>query len=127
TNIYRFSNHFQNTTVYYGAFTDLTNPTFRNYERRKEPQWGARTIFKMSYQVNKSLVQIVFGSEFQKGNFNTRDYVNKNGRAGAIMTNDDIHPKIFSLFAQADVQLPKDWNATAGVSTNNASITINRI
>src|SRR5256714_7696242 len=58
TNIYRFSNHFQNTTVYYGAFTDLTNPTFRNYERRKEPQWGARTIFKMNYQVNKSLVQI---------------------------------------------------------------------
>src|SRR5215831_743339 len=43
TNIYKFSDKFDNTTTVYGDFTDLTNPTFRNYERRTEPQWGART------------------------------------------------------------------------------------
>ena len=127
TNNYRISDHFDNTTTFYGAFTDLTNPTFRNYERRSEPQWGARTIFRSTHHWNQSSLQIVFGSEFQQGYFNTRDYVNKYGKPGDIMTNDYIRPTIFSLFAQGDIQLPKDWDVTLGLSTNLTSIKINRV
>ena len=127
TNNYKFSDRFDNSTTFYGAYTDLTNPTFRNYEKRKEPQWGARTVFKSNYQWKQSLIQIIFGSEFQQGYFNTKDYVNKYGKAGDIMTNDDIRPTIYSLFVQGDIQLPKDWNLTIGLSTNQASININRI
>ncbi|MFI5186686.1 MAG: TonB-dependent receptor family protein [Chitinophagales bacterium] len=127
TNNYRFSDRFDNTTTFYGDFTDLTNPTFRNYETRKEPQWGARTVFKWNRRLNQSSLQIVFGSEFQQGYFNTRDYVNNYGKAGNIMTNDNIRPTDFSVFAQADIQLPKDWDVTAGASTNQTSIYINRI
>ncbi|SRR6266496_2189062 len=127
TNHYKFSGRFDNTTTFYGAFTDLTNPTFRNYEKRKEPQWGARTVFNWNKQLNQSLLQIVFGSEFQQGYFNTKDYVNAYGKAGNIMTNDNIRPTVFSVFAQGDLQLPKDWDLTAGLSTNLTSIKINRI
>ena len=127
TNNYRFSGRFYNTTTFYGAFTDLTNPTFRNYEKRKEPQWGARTLFNWNKQLNQSLLQIVFGSEFQQGYFNTKDYVISYGKPGNIITNDNIRPTIFSVFAQGDLQLPKDWDVTAGLSANLTSIKINRI
>lgn len=127
TNHYSFSGMFDNTTTIYGDFTDLTNPTFRNYERRKEPQWGARTVFKWNDRIKQSLLQIVFGSEFQQGYFNTKDYVINYGKPGTIMTNDNIRPTIFSGFAQVDWQLPKDWDVTAGASTNLTSIYIDRI
>lgn len=127
TNYYKFSDHFDNTTTVYGSFTDLTNPTFRNYEKRKEPQWGARTVFKLNHQLNQSSLELVFGSEFQQGYFNTRDYVINYGEPGDIMTNDNVRPTIFSLFAQADMQLPKDWDVTLGMSTNLTSIHIDRI
>ncbi|HEY2720384.1 MAG TPA: TonB-dependent receptor, partial [Chitinophagaceae bacterium] len=127
TNVYRFSDRFDNTTTVYGDYTNLTNPTFRNYERRTEPQWGARTVFKWNHQFNQSPLQIVFGSEFQQGYFNTKDYVNNYGKPGTIMTNDNIIPTDFSVFAQANIQLPKNWDITAGASTNFSSIYIDRI
>jgi len=127
TNKYRFSDKFDNTTTVYGDYTNLTNPTFRNYEKRTEPQWGARTVFKWNHQQNQSLLMVTFGSEFQQGYFNTKDYVNNYGKPGDIMTNDDIRPSIFFIFAQADLQLPKDWDVTLGASTNFTSIKINRL
>jgi iron complex outermembrane receptor protein len=42
TNEYKFSEHFDNTTSFYGAYSEVKNPTFRNYEKREEPQLGAR-------------------------------------------------------------------------------------
>jgi iron complex outermembrane receptor protein len=127
TNHYKFSDRLDNTTVVYGDYTDLTNPTFRNYERREEPQWGARTVFKWNRQYSRSSLRIVFGSEFQQGYFNTKDYVNTYGKPGAIMTNDNIRPTNFSVFGQLDWQLPKDWDFTVGASTNFTSIYIDRI
>jgi iron complex outermembrane receptor protein len=127
TNVYKFSDKFDNTTTLYGDFTDLTNPTFRNYERRTEPQWGARTVFKLNHHWDHSLLQVVFGSEFQQGYFNTKDYVNNYGKPGSIMTNDNIRPTDFSIFAQADLELQKDWDITIGASTNFTSIYVDRI
>ena len=127
TNNYKFSEKLDNTTTVYGDFTDLTNPTFRNYERRKEPQWGGRTVFRWNHHFDQSFLRIVFGSEFQQGYFNQKDYVNNYGKPGDLMTDDNIRPTIFSLFAQADWQLPKDWDVTLGASTNLTSIHIDRI
>lgn len=127
TNSYKFPGGFDNKTTFYSSFVEVKNPTFRNYEKRKEPQWGARTVFKWSKPIDRSTVQIVFGSELQKGSFNTKTFTNKNGSPDQLQTNDDIHPTIFSLFAQTDLQLPQDWNFTVGVSVNKTSIEINRV
>src|SRR5947208_16737511 len=59
TNEYKFSENFDNKTTFYSSFVELKNPTFRNYEKRKEPQWGARTVFKWNRAINRSLLQIV--------------------------------------------------------------------
>ena len=127
TNEYKFSDGFDNRTTLYSSFVEVKNPTFRNYEKRREPQWGARTVFKWNKPIEKSRLQIVFGGEFQGGSFNTKDWVNKNGSPGAIMTDDNIHPEIYSVFAQTDLQLQKNWNFSFGLSTNRTSIEINRI
>ncbi|MBK5270240.1 MAG: TonB-dependent receptor plug domain-containing protein, partial [Bacteroidia bacterium] len=127
SNDYHFTGHFQNTTILYGAFSQIKNPTFRNYERRTEPHFGGRTVFKWDQQFSNSSLQLLFGAEAQKGFFNTKDFVNVNGKPGAIMTDDDINNRIYSAFAQADLRLLHDWNITTGVSINKSSIEITRL
>jgi iron complex outermembrane receptor protein len=126
TNEYKFSDQFDNRTTFYSSFAEVKNPTFRNYEKRKEPQWGTRTVFKWKKPLNKSILQIILGGELQKGNFNTKTFTNRNGNPDQLQTSDDIHPTIFYLFAQTDLQLTHDWNFTVGVSVNKTSIEINR-
>jgi iron complex outermembrane receptor protein len=126
-NDYHFNEHFQNTTVLYGAFSQIKNPTFRNYERRIEPHFGGRTLFKWNHHFSATSLQFLFGSEAQKGFFNTKTFNNVNGNPGTILTDDDINNWIYSVFAQGDLLLPYNWNITAGVSINKSSITITRL
>lgn len=127
TNQYNLSEHFQNTTTVYGAFSNIKNPTFRNYERRTEPHFGGRTMFRWNRSFTNSSMQLVFGGEAQRGFFNTKTFVNANGNPDAIMTDDDISNWIYSVFVQGDLRLPYNWNITAGISTNQSSITITRL
>ncbi len=123
TNSYRFSPVFQNTTNFYGAYTNYVNPTFRNYEYRSEPHFGGRTIFNYT----KDGFHLSFGGEAQKGFFQTQDYGNKNGSPDTLQTNDNINTWTYTFFAQADVFFGKGWQASAGVSYNESFIGIKRI
>lgn len=127
TNQYHFTDNFQNSTTVYGAFSNIKNPTFRNYERRTEPHFGGRTVFKLNKNIANSSLQVLFGGEAQKGFFNTKTFANVNGAPGAIMTDDDVNNWIYSAFVQGDLRLPHDWNISAGVSINKSSITITRL
>jgi iron complex outermembrane receptor protein len=122
-NTYRFNSTLQNTTNFYGAYTNYVNPTFRNYEFRSEPHFGGRTIF--NYTTDD--LHISFGAEAQKGFFQTQDYGNKNGSPDTLQTNDNINTWTYTLFAQADVFFGKGWQASAGLSYNEAFIGIKRI
>jgi len=126
-NDYHFTEHFQNTTVIYGAFSQIKNPTFRNYERRMEPHFGGRTLFKWDHRFVNTSLQFLFGAEAQKGFFNTKDFANVNGKPGALQTDDDINNWIYSFFAQGDLQLPHDINITTGISINKSFIEITRL
>jgi len=127
TNEYHFTEHFQNTSTVYGAFSQIKNPTFRNYERRTEPHFGGRTLYKWDQQLHNSTLDILFGGEAQKGFFKTQTWANVNGNPGSVLTDDDINNYIYSVFAQADLRLPHNWNITAGASINKSSITITRL
>jgi iron complex outermembrane receptor protein len=122
-NTYRITDKFQNTTNFYGAYTNYLNPTFRNYEFRNEPHFGGRTIFNY----NTDLLHLSFGGEGQKGFFQTQDYGNTNGAPDTLQTNDNINTWTYTLFAQADIFFGKGWHASAGLSYNNAFIGIDRI
>lgn len=124
---YRFTENFQNTTVIYGAFSNVKNPTFRNYERRSEPHFGGRTVFTLNKQWQQSSLQVSFGGEGQRGFFNTKTFGNVSGNPDTVQTDDDIDNYIYSSFVQGDLHLRGDWSVSAGVSINKSSITITRL
>ena len=124
---YRFSDEFQNSSVVYGAFSNIKNPTFRNYERRSEPHFGGRTMFTWQKQLQQTNLQLSFGGEGQRGFFNTKTFSNVAGNPDTVQTDDDIDNYIYSGFIQTDIRFPGDWAISAGASINKSSITITRL
>src|SRR5262249_8500766 len=80
SNTWNFNDHWQNTTNVYGAYSQIKNPTFRNYEIRNEPHFGGRSLFTYKNNFNSTALQFSFGAEAQKGFFKTEDYGNVNGQ-----------------------------------------------
>jgi iron complex outermembrane receptor protein len=126
-NHYKFNEHFENSLIFYGAYSKIKNPTFRNYEARKEPHFGGRTVFTWKPSTRNDKVRVIFGAEAQKGYFNIHTYQNVNGKPTTTLTNDDVRNGIWSIFAQADLRLKYDINITAGISFNKSSIKIQRL
>jgi iron complex outermembrane recepter protein len=127
SNQYTFTNSFKNTTTVYGAFAQIKNPTFRNYERRNEPSFGGRTSFVYEKKINDTKIQLVTGAELQQGFFNTQVAKNKNGNADTLQTNDDICYSSYSIFAQADFDIKDNWKITAGASINKSKVDFTRL
>lgn len=126
-NHYKFSPNLENSLVFYAAYSTIKNPTFRNYEARKEPHLGGRTVFTWKPNTKKVATTFVLGGEMQQGSFNIRTYSNSNGRPGTMLTNDDVKNRIWSAFAQANLKLKHDIDITAGLSINKSSIRIRRL
>ncbi len=124
---YNFTPGFKNSTALYSAFSQIKNPTFRNYERRNEPGFGGRTSFIYETRINKASIQMVAGAELQYGFFNTQVSKNKNGNPDTLQTNDDIAYSTSSFFAQADLNISDEWIITAGASINRSKVNITRL
>ena len=122
TNEYVFNDHWHNTTSLYGSYTDFINPGIRVYEYRKEPHFGGRSVFEYKKDIGETAFQLDFGTEAQKGFFNTRDYGNKLGVADSLQSDDNLNNWQYMFFAQANFELPHGWTITAGVSMNKSSI-----
>jgi iron complex outermembrane receptor protein len=127
THTYRFSEHVENTTVVYGAFSQIRNPTFLNYERRTEPHLGGRTVFTWQQQLNRTQIQWLLGAEAQVGFFNTKVFKNNQGKPDTLQTDDEINNRTGFAFAQTDIRFPGDWTLSAGVSFNKSTIRITRL
>ena len=124
----KFSEHWQNTTSFYGASTRLLNPTTRNYGRTNEPHTGGRSFFQFTKKYNEQTnLNIVTGVEFQQGISSVRIYSNKNGNPDTLQSDDEINNRVFLAFAQATLELPKSWFITAGLSVNSQNLTITRL
>ena len=124
---YNFTTTFKNSTTVYGAFAQIKNPTFRNYERRNEPSFGGRTTFIFDKKVNETKIKLVAGGEWQAAFFNTQVSKNKNGSPDTLQTNDDIQYTSYSIFAQADISFTYDWILTAGASINKSKVNFERL
>ncbi len=124
---YNFNDNFKNTLILYGAFAQIKNPTFRNYERRNEPVFGSRTSFIYDKKINEIKIQLVAGGELQEGFFNTQVSKNKNGNPDTLQTNDDIRYSTYTIFAQADISIKENWIITAGASINKSKVDFTRL
>ena len=122
SNDYQFNDNWKNTTSLYGSYTDFINPGIRVYEYRKEPHFGGRSVFEYKKKLNQTGFQLDFGTEAQKGFFNTRDYGNKLGVADSLQSDDNLNNWQYMFFAQANFELPHGWAITAGASINKSSI-----
>jgi iron complex outermembrane receptor protein len=127
SNEYRFSDHWQNTTAVYGAYTDFTNPGIRVYEVRQEPHFGGRTVFRYRTGLGTGSLQIDAGAEAQRGFFETRDYANRLGVQDTLQTDDRLGNWQYLAFAQADLRLSGGWTFTAGASFNKTAVDITRV
>lgn len=134
TSVYAINSSFKNSTTLYGAFSQIKNSAIRNYERRNEPGYGGRTIF--TYNKKKETVysgqkensfQLVAGSEFQQGRFNTQVSKNRNGNPDTLQTNDDVDYTTFSFFIQGDVSVRESWFMSTGISLNKTKVDITRL
>lgn len=132
TNIYQINTSFKNSTTLYGAFTQIKNPAIRNYERRNEPSFGGRTVFTFekktkTFGSGQNIFQLVGGSEFQKGYFNTQVSKNKNGNPDTLQTNDDIDYTTYNFFLHGDANIKDKWFINAGLSLNKTKVVFTRL
>jgi iron complex outermembrane receptor protein len=127
SNIYTNGGGIKNTTTLYGSYAQIKNPAIRNYEKRTEPSFGARSFFSYDKSYCSGRMKFIVGTEFQQGDFNTQVSKNRNGEPDTLQTDDDIDNRALAIFAQADIQTDSRWHFIAGVSLNKNSIKITRL
>ncbi|MFD2527243.1 TonB-dependent receptor family protein [Flavihumibacter stibioxidans] len=114
----------------YGAKTNVTNPAIRNYEKRSEPHYGTRLNFAYTLPLNTSRsanLRLNAGGEWQQGHYRISVYGNNAGEPGSLQTDDRLRPRTALLFTQGILDLPMDWQFTAGLSYNANKVQIRRI
>lgn len=124
---YKFNDHFENTTSVYGAFSQIKNPSIRNYERRLEPNFGGRTTFSYTGKINHATLKIVAGAEAQQGYAIIKVYKNNKGNGDSLQTDDEVNNYLAAVFLQGELSLPGGWVATAGASLNQSSVRFERL
>jgi len=122
---HRFSDRLQNTTTFYGAFSQTHNPTIRNYGRSSEPHTGGRTSFKYSFDIGASKFQWLLGGELQQGFTSVRTYQSRMGTPDSLDTDDELNVRQYFGFTQITWQMNK-FLLTAGLSLNRQNVSFTR-
>ncbi|HEX6334488.1 MAG TPA: TonB-dependent receptor [Flavisolibacter sp.] len=102
-----------NKSTLYGMFTELRNPTVRNYGKSSEPHLGGRTMFRYS----KGPVVLDAGGEWQEGFTSVSIHKNTGGLPDSIQVSDEISNRQQFVFVQGAFEL-SDWTLTASASSN---------
>jgi iron complex outermembrane receptor protein len=111
----------ENWTTNAGVFASVSNfinPTIRNYEERKEENWGGRTETSYHFQHRSWGGRFVGGAEYQHFNSPITDFDNLLGSPGNVQTSDVLHSSLLLTFAQFEFDLPQDFYLTLGASGN---------
>jgi iron complex outermembrane receptor protein len=117
--------HWKNETHVYLAQTKVDNPSIRNYEKRKEPHGGGRTVFTFTPKRKKGF-EWMSGLEWQQGNASVEVFQNVSGQPGTVQTDDQVKSRQFSVFTHFNGQFKKDWRWSVGASLFQQKIAIQR-
>ena len=123
---YEFNNHWIYKTGVYGSYAQFTNPSIRNFEIRKETNWGARSETHYSFEKNNWNGKVIAGGEFQNFNSPVTDYDNNLGQQGNVQVDDKLSATTALIFVQTDFNLPADFFLTLGASSNYLRYTFER-
>jgi iron complex outermembrane receptor protein len=102
----------------YGSYTDFTNPSILNYERRTEQNLGGRTDTRYEFGREVFKTKLTFGGEFQYFYSPLTDFGNRNGVRDTLQTDDRLTSNSLLLFAQTEFDLPHHFYATVGGSAS---------
>jgi iron complex outermembrane receptor protein len=133
SNLFRIAKGFDNTTVVYGAFSQIKNSAIRNYERRNEPSYGGRSSFNYKFVTGEhdqpwfARWQLVAGGEYQQGFFNTQVSKNRNGNPDTLQTNDDVNNLTYNIFLQSEVEFDNGLSIAAGASVTKTKLEFRRL
>lgn len=129
-----FSPSFRWQTTLFGVYNQVKNAAIRNYERRKEPGYGGRTVltWKKDWDEDNSgkaqqHLQWVTGAEWQQGLFNTLVSGNRNGQPDTVQTNDDIRFTTGHIFLQGEFNFRDEWLIQGGISLNRTAVSFTRL
>jgi iron complex outermembrane recepter protein len=126
TNTQQFNPDWKNITTLYGAFTQLKNPTTRNYGRTSEPHFGGRTVFQYQKKLGETSLTFHAGAELQKGFTAVRIYATNKGNPDTLQTDDEINNYQAFVFTQLTAQI-KTWVITGGLSLNQLNVEFTRL
>lgn len=111
----------------FGSATDFKNPAIANYEIRNETNWGGRIENQFQFNASDFLKgKLTFGGELQFFNSPIKNYDNLQGAPGNLQFSDELKSSLALLFTQAELDLPKEFYLTVGVSGNFLSYHFNR-
>ena len=114
-----------NKSSVYGMFTDLKNPTIRDYEHSAEPHLGLRTDFKFTQPLQDGSFIFDAGGELQEGYTTVNAFKNVGGNPDTMLTHDQINIRQSFLFTQAMLET-HNWEITAGGSFNFLKVKFER-
>ena len=114
---YHFSKNLHNRTGVYGNFVQFNNSAIRNFERRIEQNFGARTVTDYNAQIKGWQLKLNGGGEFQHGYSPVKLYRNLGGYPGTLLSDEEIRTLQFSLFGQGELS-KNNWILTGGLSAN---------
>ncbi len=114
----QWNSHWSSRIGGYASYTDFTNPSILNYERRTEQNLGGRTDTRYEFEKQNWKGKLTAGGEYQYFYSPLADYGNRNGVKDTIQTDDRLTSNSFLLFVQAEFDLPNNFFATLGGSAN---------
>jgi len=124
---YQWNDKWSTKAGLYYSYTDFTNPSILNYERRNEYNWGGRTTTQYEFEGNEVKGKLTFGLEFQNFFSPLTDYGNKLGVQDTLQTDDRLYSRFLIGFTQLELELPEKFFLTVGSSANFLNYKFNRV
>lgn len=118
-----------NETALVFSHTDFKNPFTSNYEKRREINYGGRSVFTFHGPNSSSSWQLLAGVEWMGGNDHIDNYGNQQGIIDTVQYKDHLVLEKHSFFMQygMDLDRPKKWHLQAGISTNQQRLSYSRL
>lgn len=124
----KISSILSNSTMVYASYNKVENSAIRNYERRKEPHMGGRTVFSINKKwANGNRLDCYAGADLQLGNFQIKVNSNKKGIPDTLQSNDDVNAMTYSVFTQLVFSTSQRWTYTTSVSCNKSKTGVRRL
>ncbi|HSC38150.1 MAG TPA: TonB-dependent receptor [Chitinophagaceae bacterium] len=116
---YKITTHFSNKTTVYGSGTIIDQPFASGVNKSNKLKFGGRSVFAADTRLGSNTVlNIQFGGEYGKNYNFVKRYNLLNDSLGALSSDQEIQPQMYSVFGQADIKFSTRTILTLGASEN---------